>query len=204
MLKLIKAQIQQMSQQQMDELIPKDTVERIKRTDRKAIFHIFSVGHEGTANASELSLGQKTSKLFHYVKDTIIRLGKKIAFGTPLFYGHSNTNEHTGREQIGEVVGKTVEEVKGKISAVIAAYIYPQFRDKDLKNASIEAEVEYIPKTHKSADVVDIVNITGIALSDIEKPAFPEATILGVVQAFVGKKSLLTRIQGVREKIKRM
>lgn len=186
MRKFIRANVLNMAQSEILSLIPQDTLDRIKKTDQSPQFRVYVVGHEGTAQAQELSFGQKVSKAFHYMKDVIVGLADKLVFGTPIFQDHGSTNSHAGREQIGEVVGKAVRNVAGKISALAAIYLYPQHREKNLDVASIEADIVYEPKGDREADVLEVSEVSGIAVSssDIAKPAFPGATLLGVVQAF--------------------
>ena len=182
----IKAELQNLAKKEILEMVPIDTITRIKKTDSSPLFKVFVVGHTGIANAQELSFGSKVVKAYHYVKNMIFKLGEKLQFGTPAFKGHGDSNDHTGREQIGEIVGKSVKMIGDKLSALAVTYIYPQFRKLDLDVASIESEVEYIPKGVSSGDVIDIHNITGVALgsSKVNTPAFPGATLLGTLQAF--------------------
>ena len=183
---VVRAELQNLAKREILEMVPADTIARIKQTDSKPEFKVFCVGHEGIANAQELSFGAKVVKAYHYVKNMIFRIGERLQFGTPAFNGHGDTNDHSGREQIGELVGKAVKMVGDKLSALAVTYIYPQFRKLDLDIASIESEVEYIPKGVSSGDVIDVHKITGIALgsSKVNTPAFPGASCLGVLQAF--------------------
>lgn len=183
---VIRAELQNLTKREILEMVPADTIARIKESDAKPEFKVFCVGHEGVANAQELSLGSKVVKAYHYLKNMIFKIGEKLQFGTPAFSGHGENNSHSGREQIGELVGKSVKMIGDKLSALAVTYIYPQFKKLDLDVASIESEVEYIPKGMSSGDVIDIHKITGIALgsSKVNTPAFPGATLLGTLQAF--------------------
>lgn len=207
MRRLITANIQNMAENEALSLISADTLERIKRTDRRPTIKVFAVAHEGTAHGTELSFGAKLQKAFGYVKDMIIRIGERLQIGTAVFNRHVDTNEHAGRLQIGEVVGKAVKYIGGKLSSLAAIYIYPEHRNLPLDVASIEAEVEYMPKTKDKAEVIDVSNITGIALghSAIDKPAFKDATLLAVVQAFIQpetkEESALSRAKALRQRI---
>jgi len=193
----IRAELQNLAKREILEMVPADTISRLKETDSKPEFKVFCVGHEGVAKAQELSFGTRVVKAYHYVKNMIFKMGEKLAFGTPCFNGHGETNSHAGREKIGEVVGKSVKMIGDKLSTLAVTYIYPQFRKLDLDIASIETNVEYIPKGVSSGDVIDIDKITGIALgsSKVNAPAFPGATALGVIQAF-SKESQFNRKSG--------
>jgi len=202
----IRAKIQQMAQSEMLEIIPKDTLERIKQTDATPEFRIYCVGHEGDANAQELSFGRKISKAFHYVKEMVMKIVEKIQFGTPIFHQHVGANTSEGREQVGEVVGKAIKAIGDRMSALAAIYLYPQYRKMPLDIASIEANIAYNPTGKNGADVVDVEQITGIALasSATEKPAFPGATLLGIVQQFTQKGGTMDKLtkEEIKEAIK--
>jgi len=203
----IKGEVQNMARSEVLSMIPQDTLERIKHTDKRPEIKVFAIAHEGEAQGTELSFGMKMKKAFGYVKDMIVRINEKLQMGTPIFNRHADTNEHAGREQIGELVGKTIKYVGNRLSALAAIYIYPQYRKLPLDIASFEANVEYIPKSKEAAEVIDVEEITGIALSNsaIDTPAFKNATLLGVVQAFIKPEKgdeLLDRIKGIRKQIK--
>lgn len=191
---IVRAELQNLAKREILEMVPADTIARIKETDSKPEFKVFCVGHEGVANAQELSFGTKVVKAYHYVKNMIFKLGERLQFGTPIFDSHGETNDHSGRKQIGELVGKSVKMMGDKLSALAVTYIYPQFNKLTLDVASIEGEVEYTPKGISSGDVIDINKITGIALgsSKLNTPAFPGATLLGTLQAF-SKESQFNR-----------
>jgi hypothetical protein len=204
----IKAEIQNLDKKEILEMVPADTIARIKETDAKPVFKVYSVGHEGTANAQELSFGQKLSKAYHYVKNAVLSLAEKLQFGTPIFRNHADTNEHAGREQVGELVGKAVKIIGNKLSALAVTYIYPQYRKLPLDVASIEGEVEYYARGNNGGEVIDVQKITGIALGNSEEvsPAFPGATLQGVLQAFAknnrpaeGKMEKQEIIDAIRE-----
>ncbi len=182
----ILASVQAMAKKEILEMIPKDTISRIKETDAKPEFKVYCVGHEGTAQAQELNFGGKVVKAYNYVKDMILKLGEKLQYGTVAFMNHGVTNDHSGRKPIGELVGKSVKMIGDKLSTLAAIYIYPDSRELELDIASIEANVVYIPGKGSVNDVVDIADITGIALgqSGVDRPAFPGATLLGVLQNF--------------------
>lgn len=205
MKKYISGRLQHFAKDEILSMVPPDTLTRIKQTDKRPEFRVYCVGHEGTADARELSFGARFNKAFDYVKDMIIKLGERLTLGTVVFNRHVETNEHTGREQIGELVGKGLRYIKDKLSALAAVYIYPQYRKLPLDVASIEADIEYIPKSKDRGEVIDVDRITGIALSSsaIDEPAFKGATLLGIVQAFTKEKGdKMTKeeiLEGIKE-----
>ncbi|MFA5154437.1 MAG: hypothetical protein WC554_17970, partial [Clostridia bacterium] len=83
---IIRAELQNLTKREILEMVPADTIARIKETDSKPEFRVFVVGHEGIANAQELSFGSKVVKAYHYVKNMIFKLGEKLQFSTPCFH----------------------------------------------------------------------------------------------------------------------
>lgn len=193
----IQASIQNMSRQTILDMISPDTLERIKKTDKEPEIRAYGVGHEGKAHGTLVGFGKK---IMEYVKEAIGKLFDRLKIGTPIFNRHVETNEYSGREQIGELIGKTLKTIGEKLHAIAAVYIYPQYRDLPLDVASIEANIEYIGKG-KEAKIEDIDEITGIALSSsaIEQPGFPGATLLGAIQAFAGGDKMT--IEEIKEAI---
>jgi hypothetical protein len=111
----------------------------------------------------------------------------KLQFGTKIFHNHAATNEHSGRTIVGELVGKALEYVAGKMRAVAVTYIYPQFRDNVFDAVSIEAEVDLDPSGNSNVvDDIHVGEITGIAVGDkrYNKPAFASAGLIAQLQAF--------------------
>jgi hypothetical protein len=103
------------------------------------------------------------------------------------------TNEHEGRKPIGEVVGKVLSDIAGKLSSIAIMYIYPSYRDIPLDVASIEADITLPETINPNARVVDVdvEDITAIALgnSQINKPGFAGATLLASLQEFADNAS---------------
>lgn len=188
----IRAKILNMAQDEIRALIPQDTIDRIKKTDPNPEFRVYCVGHEGEAQPQILDFGTKVSKALTYVKEMVMKIADRIQFGTPIFHSHAGANTSEGREQIGEVVSKAIRNIGNKVSALAAVYLYPKYRAMQLDIASIESICVYVPKSATSADVIDVEQVSGIALasSATEKPAFPGATLLGVIQAMRGAETM--------------
>lgn len=189
MKKYIRGTIQSFAKEDVMKNVPAAVLEEIKKADPNPEFRTYVIGHEGTAHAMELGFAGKVKKAFRYVTDMVRSLAVKIESRLPIFNRHINVNTSAGREQIGEVVNTTLQNIGERLSALATMYIYPKFRELPLDIASIEAEIEYVDGGNGSADVIDIRKVTGIALGDsrTDSPAFPGATLLGVVQAFSPK-----------------
>ncbi len=200
----IQAKILHMAQEEILTIIPKDTIARIKQSDPNPEFRVYCIGHEGEANPQILSYGQKIAMALKYVKDMVVKIADKLQFGTPIFHQHAGANTSDGREQIGEVVGKAVRTIQNRISALAAVYLYPQYRKMPLDIASIESINVFVPKSNSAAEVIDVREVTGIALasSATERPAFAGATLLGAIQALRGAETMTK--EEIREAVREM
>jgi hypothetical protein len=71
------------------------------------------------------------------------------------------------------------------------SYIRPEYRTLPLDVASIEAQVDMEQNARGEIDIIDVGDVTAIALgnSKVEAPGFPGATLLGNLQAFVEKRN---------------
>ncbi|HPN56692.1 MAG TPA: hypothetical protein PLD92_07570, partial [Candidatus Omnitrophota bacterium] len=67
----IKCELQQMAQSEILDMIPSETLQRIRDTDPHPEFRVFSVGHEGSANATVLGVGMK---ILNYARDIIVQM----------------------------------------------------------------------------------------------------------------------------------
>lgn len=182
----IRAKLLFMADNEIKAMIPPYFFDEVKRRDSKPLFKAFVVGQEGEAEASWVGIGKVVKTWF---ADAIGKLVRRIWPGLKLFHNHDETNMHEGREPIGEVAGSRAKTIDGKFSAVIAAYIYPEYKNLPLDVASIEADVNINNDVTGDIHAVDVEEVTGIALgnSAVNKPGFPGATLLGELQAFIGK-----------------
>ncbi len=184
----IRAKLLHMGESEIKAMIPPYHFEDIKRRDTKPLFKAFVVGQEGQAEANWVGVGKVVKTWF---KDAIGKLSRRIWPGLKLFHNHAETNDpDESRPEIGEVAGSRTKMIDGKFSAVIAAYIYPEYSKLPLDIASIEADV-HVDNIGGDDEVhaVDVEDVSGIALgnSKVERPGFPGATLLGELQAFAIK-----------------
>lgn len=176
-----------MAESEIRAMIPPYYFDNIKRRDPKPLFKAFVVGQEGQAESNWVGFGKVVKNWF---KDAIGKLSRKIYPGLSLFYNHAETNEpDEDRREIGEVAGSRAQDVKGKFSAVIAAYIYPEYKKLTLDIASVEVDVFIDDSGVDEIHAVNVDDVTGIALgnSAVDSPGFPGATLLGELQAFAGQ-----------------
>lgn len=189
----IKAELQNMSQEEAAEIVNPDTLARIKSKDSNPQINVYAIGHEGDADGKAVGIGRQ---VLHYVREMIVQLARKVNVGIQAFHNHNADNSHAGRNPIGEVVGSALKTIGGTLHSLAAVYIKPEFRNLELDVASIEANIEYqIAPGDAKGKVVGIEQITGIALgsSRNEKPAFRGARLLGIVQAFTDKGGKMTK-----------
>lgn len=184
-------QIQEMAADEILNHVSAAAYKRIKEADPKPTFRAYCIAHEGVSSGKVLGMGGVLKRWAH---SAIENINKKLSIGTKIFHLHGeNTNDHDGRRPIGEVVGKTLSDIAGKLSAVALTYIYPAYRDIPLNVPSIEADItmpESIDPDAQTVDV-DVEEITGIALgnSEIVKPGFAGATLLAALQEFAENAS---------------
>jgi len=208
----IIAKIQNMARAEMLSLISAKQYERIKKIDEHPEFRVYAIAHEGEAEGKVIDkdgVGNYTKQ--NWFKSAIKNLAEKISEGIKFFHMHSATSNSTeNRQELGEVVGKGLQDIGGKLYALVAAYIYPEFRDMPLDVASVETDIVYSKKDGK-VKIDDVRDVTGIALgnSAVISPGFAGATLLGCVQAFAkqssGKKGdVMTKaeLKALREQIK--
>lgn len=191
---IIKGTLQQMAQSEVLEMIPSDTLRRVRDMDPHPEFRVFSIGHEGDANANVLGAGMK---VLHYAKDIIVQMFNRVKVGLAALYRHDpSTNSHVGRESVGEIVGKTVKEIGGRLHALAAVYIKPEYRDHELDVASIEGDFEAEEHTDGSYGVVNLSEVTGVALSNhrVDTPGMEGATLQAALQMFTQKYGRLQQM----------
>ena len=169
-------------------MIDPDRLAEIRAKDPHPLFKAFVVGHEGESEGHMVGMGNVVKRWF---RDAVEQLHSKIAAGLQLFHGHGATNDHAGREPIGEVAGKRAMKIGERLSSVVACWIYPEFRALPFDVASIEANVT-MDQTPRGLVVATVDQVSGIALgnSRVNKPGFAGATLLGQLQAFADKKRI--------------
>lgn len=184
----IRAKLLHMAESEIKAMITPYYFQDIKRRDPKPLFKAFVVGQEGQAEANWVGVGKVVK---HWFKDAIGKLSRRIWPGLKLFHNHAETSDpDEARAEIGEVAGSRTKIIDGKFSAVIAAYIYPEYNKMPLDIASVEADV-HVDSIAGNDDIhaIDVDDVLGIALgsSKVDKPGFPGATLLGTLQAFAEK-----------------
>ena len=177
-------QVQAANQIPLNEIVDEATLRNIKARDPHPEIRLYSIGHEGEANLHLPGIGMKT---FTWIQAAVRSIADQLKIGTAVFDRHNpDTNSHEGREQIGEVVGKTLRKIGNRLNTLAAIHIYDKFKSRPLDIASFEAEIEYDHDEHQ-AWPSSIKSVSGIALSNsgVDNPGFPGATLYGAVQAFV-------------------
>jgi len=183
----IRAKLLHMAESEIKAMIPPYYFADIKRRDPKPLFKAFVVGQEGQAESTWVGVGTIVKNWF---KDAIGKLSRRIHTGLKLFHDHAETNEaDENRAPIGEVAGSRAKIIDGKFSAVIAAYIFPEYKKLILDIASVEANVFIDNNVNDEIHAVNVEDVTGIVLgnSKVDSPGFPGATLLGELQAFAEK-----------------
>ena len=108
MRQLLTAKIQAMSKSELDKIVDPFVMKRVKDVDPDPDIRVYSIGHEGKADLNLPGIGVKT---FTWIQAAVQWIADKLRLGTPVFDRHDpKTNAHEGRQQIGEVIGKTVKK----------------------------------------------------------------------------------------------
>ncbi len=189
-IKVCGYELQEMAAEEILEHVSANTYKRIKKDDPKAEFRAYVIGHEGESTGKVVGIGRVIKK---WARSAIQNITERLVLGTKVFHLHEMTNEHEGRKPIGEVVGKVLSDIAGKLSSIAIMYIYPNYRDIPLDVASIEADINLPETINPNARVVDVdvEDITAIALgnSQINKPGFAGATLIASLQEFADNAS---------------
>lgn len=202
---LLKGELQHMAASEMEAMVDRAAMDRVKATDPHPTIRVYRIAEEGDASGSVVVGGRKTKSAFHYLRDAISKLHEHTRIGTKLFRGHNADNSHDGRVRIGEVVGTKLAEIGGKLQAFAAAYIYPQFAGDKLDVASVEAPFRFT-MDGDAVRVTDFEDVTGIAVANASEatPGFAGATLLGVMQMFAeeGRHTVGITLDQIREAMK--
>jgi len=188
----ILLELQEMAASEMLEHIPAETHARIKKQDPNPVYRAYVVAHEGLSHGKIVGAGEMAKR---WVQSAIRKIFDKLKTGLKLFHQHGKDNRHEGRTPIGELVGKTTSYIKDKLTAIAIAYIKPEYRSLPLDVASIEADIT-IPDGEQITSV-NVESVTGIALgnSNVNKPGFAGAELIGELQAFVDNQTARRKLQ---------
>ena len=182
-IKKVSGQLQCMSADRILSLVDQKKMLAIKENDPNPLFKAFSIGHEGKSTGTLIGLGAVALK---WMSKAIKGIFNRLDLGTKLFAGHGENNSHDGREVVGEVVGKSLENIEGIEHTIAIAYIKPGHKNKDFDCASFEGDITIPDNIHDGEmKEEDVKTITGIALakqSIHDKPAFSGAVLQGALQ----------------------
>ena len=185
----IVGHLQEMSVEEIKKYIDPVKYNEIKNVDDKPVFKAYVIGHEGESKGRLVGIGEIIKR---WVKRTIQNMYEKLKIGTKVFYLHGRTNDHSGREAIGEIVGKALKKIGNKLSTIGIVYLKPGWKDKNLDVASIEADILLDEETKE----VELEKITGVALgnSAVNKPGFAGATLIASLQEFIPENKIKTEV----------
>jgi hypothetical protein len=182
----LRGELQHMAESEMRDILDEAAMAQIRFHDPNPTIKVYKIAHVGTAGGRIVGLGKQA---IQYFEDSIKKIVDRLPLATKAFDGHGkDSNSHAGREPVGQVVGKTLKEIGGKLHAIAAMYIKPAARGRKLDCASIETNLTFEPLAD-GIRLVDLDEITGIALGDsnLVSPGFSGATMIGAFQAFEEK-----------------
>jgi hypothetical protein len=198
---IFSGDLQEMAADDIINYVDPATYNQIKRTDKKPLFKVFSLGHEGESEGKVLGVGNVVKR---WVKSVIQMMHDKLKIGTKVFLHHNNDNSHQNRTPIGRLVGKALETLSNGLNALGVVYIDPSHREIETDVASIEAGFTWSPITK---EIKSISDITGIALgnSDNMQPGFRGAVLQAQLQEFHDKHTdggVVMNIDEIRKAVK--
>jgi cation transport regulator len=178
-------------------LIPQEKLQEIKQKDPHPYFQAYSICHEGTSTPTVIGEGPKP---IHWTKKAIQSLKNIITKGVKFFMGHNEDNSTENRQELGEVVADTQQEIDGELHHIVVGYFPDKEKVANTDICSQEANWDLF-ETAKNYIADKITELTGIALgnSDYERPAFKGAKRLAMVQAFKIKAEETGQKIGVQE-----
>ncbi len=203
-----RASILEMASSEIMQHIPASIYETIKAKDPHPVFRAYVIGHEGISEGKVVGHGNMVKRWFD---SAIHKIVDRLQYGTKVFHLHAKTNEHEGRQSIGEIVGKALQTINDKVSAIAITYIKPSYTDLPLNVASMEADIRLNNDQDKGIYDADVEDITAVALGDraVNRPGFKDATLLSQIQAFadqsqfnVGGDEMGNTINDLRKVIK--
>jgi len=164
------------------DIVPAADLAALKARDPSPFLQAFSICHEGIANPTVLG---ETARPITWLRQAVETIKRVVVKGVKFFFGHNADSSTEGREALGEVVASGEREIDGKLHHVVVGYFPNRERVADLDICSQESDWDLLPGP--AGYIADrLIRLTGIALSSskVDRPAFPGAVRLGMVQAF--------------------
>ncbi len=186
--------IQEMSAEQVEELVGKDRYGSLKKIDPHPFFAELLVAHEGVSRGKMLGAGLNRPAEKFWSKDRIRELVSRINTGpVPVYLFHNADNR--SRSKVGEVIASYWRKVKGAFSALALIYISDRkvremIKQGELDICSLEAELVFEKRESPKGVAEWVVNaidrVSGLALGsrDSARPGFAGAAVLAQVEEF--------------------
>ena len=180
-IKLQSFQLQEFTEQEILNLIPRDTLEEIKKKDEHPFFQVYSICHPGISKPKLLDT--KDQRPVKWTSKAVQSLKNMVLKGIKFFNLHNKDNSINNREDYGEIIYNFEKEINGKPNHCVIGYFPDKSKviDKDIVSQEsiwniIDNGVDLIAES--------IEKITGIAMgsSNNSSPAFEGAKRLGTLQ----------------------
>lgn len=171
-----------LSPEEIRRMVPQDVKDRIRAKDPNPLYRAYSICHEGVSSPKVLGVGRRKISWPRRAVESIQAFAKRFM---SFFRGHNADNSTYGREELGKVVAHGQKEINGKLHHVVVGYFPNKEKIRDLVVPSMEAVWNFVEKGD-SMVAQGLKELTAIALAkaDEETPAFPDAGLLGAIQAF--------------------
>lgn len=179
----------------VDEFIDRATIDEIKKTDPHPFLRAYIVAHEGVSKSRQIGHGSPVSRVIRWGRDAIRGIYDGLKVGLQFFLGHNHDSSTEGRKEYGRVIGRGIKEINGKLSAIAVAYFPPETRRLIDRATAISAEMTAsIEDAGKEFVAKEIGKITGLAISQTDRPAFPDAYAIAELQCFEETKMDLSTV----------
>lgn len=178
--------IAHISEMAAEDVLPPDTLKKIKQTDPHPFFAVYDVGGEGVSTGTVNNKKERKVWSFAAIKE----LAKKLKDSSAgIIIGHNALNEDTKKKH-GRIVHAFTKTVRGSLHAIAVAHIFSndvinKIKSKELDVCSIEGDVILARKDPQSnwfIKQVDKIQNLALGSSSVTSPGFVGAGILATIQ----------------------
>lgn len=162
-------------------LVDKDTLSKIKSIDAKPLFKAYTIAHEGITKPKVVGAGYKK---FQWGRNAVESAFNALKVGIQAIAGHSSESGNEEKHPKASVVGFG-KQLFNNILHTIAVLHFPDKTDSDYDTISMEASIAH--DDNPEISIVDsIKEITKLALgkAGIDSPAFTDAKVIASIQCF--------------------
>ena len=195
MIKRLIGYIQAFNENEIMEMIPRDTMEKIMAEDRHPRFQAYVVATEGPSSPTfELSTESNSGKekrtggIINWARGIIKSMVSNFKYGIPFYDNHNSANYQPDKPVIARLAGWGLKEIAGKLCTIVIAYFLSDKKEEaaNYDIISMESRVELTEIGEGNYNASDVQDISGFALGSSKEwmPAFSDAKLIGSLQFF--------------------